>query len=44
MDFELGIPGDDGKLVPVKGSCTDVIRRLEDGTWMMAIDRPVASS
>ncbi|MFD3700873.1 YybH family protein [Streptomyces sp. NPDC058646] len=43
VDFELGIPGDDGELVPVKGSCTDVVRRVEDGRWLMAVDRPVAS-
>ncbi|MEV6618926.1 nuclear transport factor 2 family protein [Streptomyces sp. NPDC051051] len=42
VDFELGLPGEDGELVQVKGSCTDVIRRTEDGKWMMAVDRPVA--
>ncbi|WP_405591126.1 YybH family protein [Streptomyces sp. NBC_01092] len=42
VDFELGLPGEDGELVQIKGTCTDVIRRLEDGKWMMAVDRPVA--
>ncbi|MEU1282362.1 nuclear transport factor 2 family protein [Streptomyces sp. NPDC005805] len=42
VDFELGLPDEEGNLVPVKGSCTDVIRRGEDGRWLMAIDRPVA--
>ncbi|MFH9061779.1 YybH family protein [Streptomyces coeruleorubidus] len=41
VDFELGLPGENGELVPVKGSCTDVIRHV-DGKWLMAIDRPVA--
>ncbi|NBE52400.1 YybH family protein [Streptomyces boluensis] len=43
VDFELGLPGEDGELIPVKGSCTDVIRRVEDGKWLMAVDRPVAN-
>jgi hypothetical protein len=42
VDFELGLPGEDGKLIPVKGSCTDVIRRVEGDKWLMAVDRPVA--
>ncbi|MGX2998289.1 YybH family protein [Streptomyces sp. JNUCC 64] len=42
VDFELGVPDENGELVPVKGSCTDVIRRGEDGRWLMAVDRPVA--
>ncbi|WP_405822414.1 nuclear transport factor 2 family protein [Streptomyces sp. NBC_01390] len=42
VDFELGLPGENGELIPVKGSCTDVIRRVEGDKWMMAVDRPVA--
>ncbi len=42
VDFELGLPGENGELVQVKGSCTDVIRRVEGDKWLMAVDRPVA--
>lgn len=42
VDFELGLPDENGGIVQVKGSCTDVIRQVEDGKWLMAIDRPVA--
>lgn len=31
----------DGKPVVLEGRCTDVLRRVEDGRWLMAIDRPV---
>jgi ketosteroid isomerase-like protein len=42
VDFELGLPGENGELIPVKGSCTDVIRRVDGDKWLMAVDRPVA--
>ncbi|MET9558373.1 nuclear transport factor 2 family protein [Streptomyces sp. NPDC006645] len=32
----------DGKPLHIEGNCTDVLRRGEDGRWLMAIDRPVA--
>ncbi|MBV7699690.1 nuclear transport factor 2 family protein [Streptomyces sp. TRM70350] len=31
----------DGKPMHLEGNCTDVLRRGEDGRWLMAIDRPV---
>lgn len=42
VNFELGLPGENGELIPVKGSCTDVIRRVDGDKWLMAVDRPVA--
>lgn len=33
---------EDGTPVLIEGRCTDVLRRVEDGRWLMAIDRPVA--
>jgi ketosteroid isomerase-like protein len=42
VDFELGLPGENGELIPVKGSCTDVIRKVDGDKWLMAVDRPVA--
>ncbi|MFD3946012.1 YybH family protein [Streptomyces sp. NPDC058579] len=35
---------DDGEPLHIEGNCTDVLRRGEDGRWLMAIDRPVAGS
>jgi ketosteroid isomerase-like protein len=34
----------DGKPMHLEGTCTDVLRRGEDGRWLMAVDRPVAGS
>ncbi|GAA3945576.1 hypothetical protein GCM10022244_61140 [Streptomyces gulbargensis] len=34
----------DGKPTRIEGNCTDVLRRGEDGRWLMAIDRPVAGT
>ncbi|MFF9087416.1 YybH family protein [Streptomyces sp. NPDC014991] len=31
----------DGRPMHLEGSCTDVLRRGEDGRWLMAVDRPV---
>ncbi|MFB0619448.1 nuclear transport factor 2 family protein [Streptomyces sp. AGS-58] len=31
----------DGQPMHLEGTCTDVLRRVEDGRWLMAIDRPV---
>ena len=42
VDFELELTGEDGELMRVNGTCTDVLVREPDGKWMMAIDRPVA--
>lgn len=34
----------DGEPLHLEGRCTDVVRRGEDGRWLMAIDRPVAGT
>ncbi|MEU3984584.1 nuclear transport factor 2 family protein [Streptomyces sp. NPDC026672] len=34
----------DGRPMHLEGNCTDVLRRGDDGRWLMAIDRPVAGS
>ncbi|WP_156724641.1 YybH family protein [Streptomyces apocyni] len=44
VDFELGLPDENGELIPVKGQCTDVVRRVEGDRWLMAVDRPVADA
>ncbi|MFF1724348.1 YybH family protein [Streptomyces sviceus] len=31
----------DGRPMHLEGTCTDVLRRVEDGRWLMAVDRPV---
>ncbi|ARQ69247.1 YybH family protein [Streptomyces marincola] len=36
--------GGDGRPLHLEGTCTDVLRRVEDGRWLMAIDRPVNGS
>jgi ketosteroid isomerase-like protein len=41
VDFRLRITGEDGKRVQLNGICTDVLVRRADGTWIMAVDRPV---
>ena len=44
VDFRLEITNEQGERVRVRGTCTDVIRQVEDGRWLMAIDRPVADA
>ncbi|CAM5262074.1 hypothetical protein SXANM310S_02662 [Streptomyces xanthochromogenes] len=34
----------DGAPLHLEGTCTDVLRRVEEGRWLMAVDRPVAGS
>ncbi|WP_030763451.1 nuclear transport factor 2 family protein [Streptomyces griseus] len=42
--FSVDSKGPDGEDVRLEGNCTDVLRRGEDGRWLMAIDRPVAGT
>lgn len=42
--YSIDTVGKDGEPVHLEGVCTDVLRRIEDGRWLMAIDRPVAST
>ncbi|MFF4873931.1 YybH family protein [Streptomyces sp. NPDC090109] len=42
--FVIDGTGDDGEPLHIEGNCTDVLRRGEDGRWLMAVDRPVAGS
>ena len=42
--FTIDGTGEDGKPMHLEGNCTDVLRRLDDGRWLMAIDRPVAGT
>ncbi|MFE1343695.1 YybH family protein [Streptomyces sp. NPDC058757] len=42
--FVIDGKGEDGKPLHIEGNCTDVLRRVEDGRWLMAVDRPVAGS
>lgn len=42
VDYSLDIPGPDGTVTNVSGTCTDVLIRNEQGDWRLAIDRPVA--
>jgi ketosteroid isomerase-like protein len=44
VEFHLDIPGPDGETTEVHGICTDVMVRQADGRWIMAIDRPVATT
>ncbi|GEC10482.1 hypothetical protein SSP24_81370 [Streptomyces spinoverrucosus] len=41
VDYRLEVPGPDGERQLLRGTCTDVLRRGEDGKWLMAIDRPI---
>ncbi|MFI1394005.1 YybH family protein [Streptomyces sp. NPDC020681] len=41
VDYEMEVPGPDGERQELRGTCTDVLRRGEDGKWLMAIDRPI---
>jgi ketosteroid isomerase-like protein len=40
--FDLEVTGPDGTKQRIRGRCTDVLVREPDGSWMMAVDRPVA--
>ncbi|MCP3822753.1 nuclear transport factor 2 family protein [Streptomyces sp. A3M-1-3] len=44
VKFTIDGTGPDGEPLHIAGNCTDVLRRLEDGRWLMSIDRPVAGS
>ncbi|SOD62188.1 protein of unknown function [Streptomyces zhaozhouensis] len=43
VEYIIDNQGPDGRS-RVEGYCTDVLRRGEDGRWLMAIDRPVATT
>ncbi|GAA2730171.1 nuclear transport factor 2 family protein [Streptomyces nogalater] len=42
VEYDMEVPQPDGDPVHMRGTCTDVLRRDEDGNWRMVIDRPVA--
>ncbi|MEU3955930.1 nuclear transport factor 2 family protein [Streptomyces achromogenes] len=42
VEYDMEVPQPDGDPVHMRGICTDVLRRGEDGNWLMVIDRPVA--
>ncbi|MER6030039.1 nuclear transport factor 2 family protein [Streptomyces sp. NPDC001851] len=44
VDYSLDVPGPDGEVTHVRGTCTDVLTRDENGEWRLAIDRPVADA
>ncbi|PVE08160.1 nuclear transport factor 2 family protein [Streptomyces scopuliridis] len=44
VDYSIETTGPDGEPLLLEGNCTDVLRRLDDGRWLMAIDRPVAAT
>ncbi|MEU3188693.1 nuclear transport factor 2 family protein [Streptomyces sp. NPDC006923] len=44
VDYSIETTGPDGAPLLLEGNCTDVLRRIEDGRWLMAIDRPVAAT
>ncbi|MDO0939331.1 nuclear transport factor 2 family protein [Streptomyces sp. DG2A-72] len=44
VEFTIDGKDADGEPLHIEGTCTDVLRRVEDGRWLMAIDRPVAGS
>ncbi|MFJ4778927.1 YybH family protein [Streptomyces sp. NPDC088762] len=44
VEFRIDGTDADGKPLHIEGKCTDVLRRVEDGRWLMAVDRPVAGS
>lgn len=43
VDYSLDIPGPDGEMTHINGTCTDVLVRNEEGAWRLAVDRPVPS-
>ncbi|GAA2709647.1 MULTISPECIES: nuclear transport factor 2 family protein [Streptomyces] len=44
VEYAIDTTGPDGEPLRLEGNCTDVLVRVEDGRWLMAIDRPVAKS
>ncbi|MFD7715807.1 DUF4440 domain-containing protein [Streptomyces sp. NPDC059814] len=44
VEYSIDTTGKDGEPVHLEGVCTDVLRRGDDGRWLMAIDRPVAAT
>ncbi|MFJ2651633.1 YybH family protein [Streptomyces sp. NPDC087420] len=44
VNYEIDTTEADGRPVQLRGICTDVLRRGEDGRWLMSIDRPVAAT
>ncbi|MFI1568983.1 YybH family protein [Streptomyces sp. NPDC020490] len=44
VKYSIDTTGEDGEPVHLEGVCTDVLRRGEDGRWLMSIDRPVAAT
>ncbi|MFE2037494.1 YybH family protein [Streptomyces scopuliridis] len=44
VDYSIETTGPDGQPLLLEGNCTDVLRRIDDGRWLMAIDRPVAAT
>ncbi|WP_367136885.1 nuclear transport factor 2 family protein [Saccharothrix sp. HUAS TT1] len=43
VDFKVEGTDPEGKPFTIEGKCTDVLRKVEDGRWLMAVDRPVAA-
>ncbi|MFI6084347.1 YybH family protein [Streptomyces sp. NPDC051217] len=43
VDYEMTVPGPDGATTQLRGTCTDVVIRDEEGKWRLAVDRPVAA-
>lgn len=41
VTFVIDSTDEEGRKVRITGRCTDVLRRVEDGRWLMACDRPV---
>ncbi|WP_175410354.1 DUF4440 domain-containing protein [Streptomyces sp. TRM64462] len=41
--YSIDTTGPEGEPVHLEGICTDVLRRGDDGRWLMSIDRPVAA-
>ncbi len=41
VTFVIDTTDADGKPQKLIGSCTDVLRRGDDGRWLMAVDRPI---
>ncbi|MCZ0985412.1 YybH family protein [Streptomyces diastatochromogenes] len=44
VKYSIDTTGENGEPVHLEGVCTDVLRRGEDGRWLMSIDRPVAAT
>lgn len=42
--FRVDSIGPDGELSHLEGLCTDVLRRGDDGRWLMSIDRQMTGS